>query len=121
MCEEAKISSQDGANALWGMAKMRAKSVLESEENESVVAKLAERVAAANSSSNSGSHTNSKEISSAMWAVATMHVDGIILVGSTRASSEKLDAGFFASRKSSRKRFKRKRNRVGKPVGADRE
>ena len=109
MCEEAKISSQDGANALWGMAKMRAKSVLESEENESVVAKLAERVAAANSSSNSGSHTNSKEISSAMWAVATMHVDGIILVGSTRASSEKLDAGVFRVAKVIKKAFQKEK------------
>lgn len=107
MCEEAEISSQDGANALWGMAKMRAKSVLESEENESVVAKLAERVAAANSSS--GSHTNSKEISSAMWAVATMHVDGIILVGSTRASSEKLDAGVFRVAKVIKKAFQKEK------------
>ena len=114
MCEEAEISSQDGANALWGMAKMRAKSVLESEENESVVAKLAERVAAANSSS--GSHTNSKEISSALWAVATMHVDGIILVGSTRASSEKLDAGVFRVAKVIKKAFQKEKDSSRKTI-----
>ena len=88
LCKEDKISSQDGANALWGIAKLRVKSSPESEEIESVVAKLAERVVVAvGAAASSNSSNNSKEVSSATWALATMHVDGIILSGSSAKSS----------------------------------
>ena len=104
-CEEDKISSQDGANALWGIAKLRVKSSLKSEEIESVVAKLAERVvvvaaaAAEMSGSTNSKSNNSKEVSSAMWALATMHVDGIILSGgsSSSAKSSKSSDGLDAT------------------------
>ena len=104
-CEEDKISSQDGANALWGIAKLRVKSSLKSEEIESVVAKLAERVvvvaaaAAEMSGSTNSKSNNNKEVSSAMWALATMHVDGIILSGgsSSSAKSSKSSDGLDAT------------------------
>ena len=113
-CEEDKISSQDGANALWGIAKLRAKSSLKSEEIESVVAKLAERVvvaaavAAEMSGSTNSKSNNSKEVSSAMWALATMHVDGIILSGSKSSkSSDGLDATILRVAKVVKKAFQK--------------
>ena len=113
-CEEDKISSQDGANALWGIAKLRVKSSLKSEEIESVVAKLAERVvvaaavAAEMSGSTNSKSNNSKEVSSAMWALATMHVDGIILSGSKSSkSSDGLDATILRVAKVVKKAFQK--------------
>ena len=120
-CEEDKISSQDGANALWGIAKLRVKSSLKSEEIESVVAKLAERVvvaaaaaAAEMSGSTNSKSNNSKEVSSAMWALATMHVDGIILSGgssssakSSSKSSDGLDATILRVAKVVKKAFQK--------------
>ena len=73
------------ARTRWGDCQTAREIVAEEQEIESVVAKLAERVVAAaaaaaemSGSTNSKSN-NSKEVSSAMWALATMHVDGIIL------------------------------------------
>ena len=113
-CEEDKISSQDGANALWGIAKLRVKSSLKSEEIESVVAKLAERVvvaaavAAEMSGSTNSKSNNSKEVSSAMWALATMRVDGIILSGSKSSkSSDGLDATILRVAKVVKKAFQK--------------
>jgi hypothetical protein len=129
-CEEDKISSQDGANALWGIAKLRVKSSLKSEEIESVVAKLAERVvvaaavAAEMSGSTNSKSNNSKEVSSAMWALATMHVDGIILSGSKSSkSSDGLDATILRVAKVVKKAFQKesKDNATTKRVGANRE
>ena len=113
-CEEDKISSQDGANALWGIAKLRVKSSLKSEEIESVVAKLAERVvvaaavAAEMSGSTNSKSNNSKEVSSAMYALATMHVDGIILSRSKSSkSSDGLDATILRVAKVVKKAFQK--------------
>jgi len=70
--EAKKISTQDGANALWALAKLRIRA---QDGIEKVVSRIAEQFRVCNSNTT----MKAKEVSSTIWALATLAQDGLII------------------------------------------